>query len=90
MMDVEYLFADLGVGNLLGMKKGEVVFEVRKDVGSMCCGGNLSWKDGGCIYCCCCGMLGIICNTTSFIVGSITIWNEEKCWLKFSVIVRLF
>ena len=35
-------------------------------------------------------MLGIVCNTTSFIVGSITIWNEEKRWLKFSVIVRLF
>ena len=28
MMDVEYLFMDLGVGNLLGMKRGEVVFEV--------------------------------------------------------------
>ena len=28
MMAVEYLFVDLGVGDLLGMKKGEVVFEV--------------------------------------------------------------
>ena len=28
MMAVEYLFVDLGVGNLLEMKKGEIVFEV--------------------------------------------------------------
>ena len=46
MMAVEYLFGDLGVGNLLVMKKGDVVFEVHlvkgKDVGSMCCGGNAS------------------------------------------------
>ena len=28
MMAVEFLFVDLGVGNLLVMKKGDVVFEV--------------------------------------------------------------
>ena len=35
MMAVEYLFVDLGVGNLLGMKKGEVVFEVHFVKGKM-------------------------------------------------------
>ena len=35
MMAVEYLCVDLGVGNLLGMKKGEVVFEVHFVKGKM-------------------------------------------------------
>ena len=35
MMAVEYLFVDLGVGNLLVMKKGDVVFEVHLVKGKM-------------------------------------------------------
>ena len=35
MMDVEFLFVDLGVGNLLVMKKGDVVFEVYLVKGKM-------------------------------------------------------
>ena len=35
MMAVEYLFVDLSVGNFLGMKKGEVVFEVQLVKGKM-------------------------------------------------------
>ena len=35
MMAVEYLFVDLGVGNLLVMKKGDVVFEVHLEKGKM-------------------------------------------------------
>ena len=34
-MAVEYLFVDLGVGNLLVMKKGDVVFEVHLVKGKM-------------------------------------------------------
>ena len=35
MMAVEYLFVNLGVGNLLGKKEGEVVFEVHIVKGKM-------------------------------------------------------
>ena len=35
MMAVEYLFVDLGVGNLLVMKKGDVVIEVHLVKGKM-------------------------------------------------------
>ena len=35
MMAVEYLCVDLGVGNLLVMKKGDVVFEVQLVKGKM-------------------------------------------------------
>ena len=35
MMAVEYLFVDLDVGTLLGMKKGEVMFEVNFVKGKM-------------------------------------------------------
>ena len=35
MMAVEYLFVDLGVGNLLAMKKGDVIFDVNLVKGKM-------------------------------------------------------
>ena len=58
MKVVECVLVNLSVSDLLGMKKGEVVFEVHfcegnEAVESICCGGNASWKDEGCICCCC-------------------------------------
>ena len=64
--------------------------EGREAVGCTCCDGKTSWRNEGCIWCCCCGIFGIIWRTTSFIVWSITFWKDEKHWLKYSVIARLF